>query len=129
MSHRLISLFLVLGSMSLIVHTNLFNEVKIVSSTLVLGFLLIAAYCIGYVLSQWGLPRITGNLLAGLFLGPYFLSYFKGEAVSELSFLNSLALAFIAFCAGGEFKIESVRHHLKSILFLISGVTMISSIM
>ena len=70
MSHRLISLFLALSSMSLIVHTGLFNEVKLVSSTLVLGFLLIAAYCVGYVLSQWGLPRITGNLLAGLLLGP-----------------------------------------------------------
>lgn len=125
MSHRLVSLFFVLGSMSLIVHTGLFNEGKIVSSTLVLGFLLIAAYCIGYVLSQWGLPRITGNLLAGLFLGPYFLEYFDNSAVTDLSFLNSLALAFIAFCAGGEFKIESIRHHLKSIIFLISGVTIV----
>ena len=125
MSHRLMSLFLALGSMSLIVHTSFFNEIKIVSSTLVLGFLLIAAYCFGYVLNQWGLPRITGNLLAGLFLGPYFLKYFNTEVVTDLSFLNSLALAFIAFCAGGEFKIESVRHHLKSILVLLSGVTTI----
>ena len=41
----------------------------------------------------------------------------------DLSFLNSLALAFIAFCAGGELKLANLRSKLKSIIFLISGVT------
>lgn len=123
MAYRLIGLFLVLGCMSLVVHTRLFNEAEYVSPTLVLGFLLIAAYCVGYLLSQWGLPKITGNLLAGLVLGPYFLKYFNQQTVVDLNFLNSLALAFIAFCAGGEFKLDKIRLQLKSILVLISGVT------
>jgi len=125
MPYRIIGLFLVLGSMSLVVHTRLLNEADYISPTLVLGFLLISAYCVGYILSHWGLPKITGNLLAGLAFGPYFLKYFTQQTVVDLNFLNSLALAFIAFCAGGEFKIDKIRLQLKSILLLISGVTTI----
>ncbi len=125
MTRRLISLTMVLITMSLVVHTDWFRGSEYVSPILVLGFLLITAYCVGYIFSLWGLPIITGNLLAGLFLGPYFLSYFSGQSVVDLSFLNNLALAFIAFCAGAVLKIENIRKKLKSILYLISGVALI----
>ncbi|MCP5102262.1 MAG: hypothetical protein GY950_02735 [bacterium] len=123
MFRRFISLLLIVGSMALIVYANPFGLSDTVSPTLVLGFMLLAAYCIGFILERKGLPRITGYIFAGLFLGPYFLNFYSKEAVLDLGFLNSLALAFIAFCAGGELKLANVRNKLKSIRFLIGGVT------
>jgi Kef-type K+ transport system membrane component KefB len=123
MFSRFISLLLIVGSMALIVYADPFGFPHTIAPTLVLGFMLLAAYCIGFILEQKGLPRITGYIFAGLFLGPYFLKFYSIEAVADLGFLNSLALAFIAFSAGGELKLANIRSKLKSILFLIGGVT------
>ena len=76
MFRRFVSLLLILGSMALIVYANPFGLPETVSPTLVLGFMLLAAYCIGFILEQKGLPRITGYIFAGLFLGPYFLKFY-----------------------------------------------------
>jgi Kef-type K+ transport system membrane component KefB len=123
MFRRFVSLLLILGSMALIVYANPFDLPETVSPTLILGFMLLAAYCIGFILEQMGLPRITGYIFAGLLLGPYFLKFYSKESVDALGFLNSLALAFIAFCAGGELKLTNIRNKLKSILFLVVGAT------
>jgi len=45
--------------------------------------------------------------------------------VKSLGFLNSLALAFIAFCAGGELQVGNLKNKLKSILFLVAGQTIV----
>jgi Kef-type K+ transport system membrane component KefB len=125
MLRRFIGLLLVVGSMALVVYANPFGLPESVSPTLVLGFMLLAAYCIGFILEQLGLPRITGYIFAGLFLGPYFLKFYSMPAVKSLAFLNSLALAFIAFCAGGELKLTRLRDKLKSIAFLVAGQTVV----
>jgi Kef-type K+ transport system membrane component KefB len=125
MLRRLTSLILILGCMAWIVYADSFGLPENLSPTLVLGFMLLAAYCIGFILDQFGLPKITGYLLAGLFLGPYFFNFYNKETVADLEFLNSLALAFIAFSAGGELKYSRIREKLKSIFYLITGVTII----
>lgn len=111
--------------MVLIVHTNILNEPRSLSPTLVLGFLLLSSYIFGYLLEKVKVPRITSYIFSGLILGPYVLEFFSPKVIESLSFLNSLALAFIAFCAGGELHLKSLRSKLKSILFLIVGVTSI----
>lgn len=125
MLNRLISLTLILGGMAVIVFADLFGARETLSPTLVLGFMLLAAYCIGFILERIGLPRITGYIFAGLFLGPYFLKFYDHQAVESLEFLNSLALAFIAFSAGGELKLSGIRRKLKSIAYLITGGTLV----
>ncbi len=123
MFRRFLSLLLVLGCMAIIIYGRPFELPETVSPTLVLGFMLLAAYCVGSILERFGLPRITGYICAGLFLGPYFLKFYSKNAITDLNFLNSLALAFIAFCAGGELRLANIKSKLKSIIYLISGVT------
>ncbi|UCH96235.1 MAG: cation:proton antiporter [Candidatus Aminicenantes bacterium] len=123
MFQRFLSLLLILACMALIVYTDPFGLPETISPTLVLGFMLLAAYCIGFIFEHKGLPRITGYIIAGLLLGPYFLKFYSKQAVADLDFLNGLALAFIAFRAGGELKLGNIKNKLKSIFFLISGVT------
>ncbi len=125
MGRRILSLLLILGTMGVMVYADPLGIPEDISPTLVLGFMLLAAYCIGYILEQFGMPRITGYIFAGLLLGPHFLQFYSAKAVTDLNFLNNLALAFIAFCAGGELKLENLRKKVKSIAFLISGGTLI----
>lgn len=64
-------------------------------------------------------PDVTAFLIAGLLLGPYGLGRFgvegfgflSTESVRSLSVINDVALGFIAFSIGNEFKIS----HLKGI--------------
>ncbi len=87
--------------------------------------MLLSAYCTGYLLEKINLPRITGYIFAGLFYGPHLLKFYNENQIQNLNFINSLALAFIAFCAGGELEINRLKSKMKSILTLLGGVTVI----
>jgi len=123
MQQRFIVLLILLGSMALVTWADGRSVPEQASSTLVLGFLLLTAYCIAFFLDKVRLPRITGFIIGGLILGPYVLGFFNSKSVESLSFLNTLALAFIAFSAGGELKLKNFQHQLRKILFLVLGVT------
>ncbi len=123
MIQRLLILVIAAGCMLAMGHQELPGGGAPAHSIMVLGFLLIAAYCIGYLGEKASLPRITGYIIAGLLLGPHCLGFIDRYAIADLDFLNSLALAFIAFCAGGELKLESIRKRLKTIGFMLVGIT------
>ena len=55
------------------------------------------------------LPNVTAYLIAGLIVGPYCLNLFSENMLAGISELTSIALGFIAFSIGGEFKWESLK--------------------
>lgn len=55
------------------------------------------------------LPNVTAYLIAGLVVGPYCLNLFDESVLAGVSQLTSIALGFIAFSIGGEFKRESLK--------------------
>lgn len=55
------------------------------------------------------LPNVTGYLFAGLIIGPYMLNIIPLEATNSLEILSEVALGFIAFSIGSEFKISYFR--------------------
>ncbi len=65
-----------------------------------------------------GLPAVTAYLLTGLLLGPYFLGrlglpgigFHSMEDVSTLGIISDMALGFIAFTIGNEFRLDDLRH-------------------
>ncbi|MFO8164008.1 MAG: cation:proton antiporter [Desulfatiglandales bacterium] len=124
MIHRIIGLFFVI-SVTLLVKNLDLGLYKETCPALVLGTMLLGAYCFGFILEQIGLPRIVGYILAGLLMGPFFLKFYTLAEINNLNFINQLALAFIALCAGGELRLASIRKLLKSILYYISGVTIV----
>jgi len=125
MTNKIISLAIAVGTMALVTGAGLFGMSGPMTPTLALGFLLLSAYCIGSVLARAGLPQITGYIFAGLLFGPCFINFCSSCVLNDLAFLNSLALAFIAFCAGGELRLENIRSKLKIILYLIGSVTLV----
>lgn len=85
------------------------------TSTLFLGFLLLASYLAGRAARAVNLPQITGYLIIGILVGPYVLGTFPRSMVEEFRFVNGVALALIALSAGGELRVEAVRDRFRSI--------------
>lgn len=64
------------------------------------------------------LPDVTAYLIAGILVGPYCLGalgidglgFTSAEAVSALSLLSEVALGFIAFSIGNEFRLSELKH-------------------
>ncbi len=55
------------------------------------------------------LPNVTGYLIAGLLIGPYCLNILHKDALAGLDILTEMALGFIAFSIGGEFKLSNIK--------------------
>lgn len=70
------------------------------------GLLLCFGILGAIVIKKFKLPSVTGYLLAGLLVGPYLSGIIPESAVHSLSFLSNIALGFIAFSIGSEFKIS-----------------------
>lgn len=64
------------------------------------------------------LPSVTAYLIAGVIIGPYCLGklgiaglgFASSESVSALGLISDVALGFIAFSIGSEFRLEDLKH-------------------
>ncbi len=69
------------------------------------------------VVKPFKLPAVTGYLVAGILIGPYCLGLLgiKGlgftstEEVAAMSIINDVALGFIAFAIGDEFRLSQLK--------------------
>ncbi len=80
------------------------------------GIVAVAAGRIAGAFQKVKLPLITGFLIIGLVSGPELLGLIDAEALPRLSFLNDIALAFIAFAVGSELYLKELRSRMKSIV-------------
>ena len=63
------------------------------------------------------LPAVTAYLIAGVLIGPYCLGalhlpgigFVSSDAVSQMSLISEIALGFIAFSIGNEFRLKSLK--------------------
>ena len=70
------------------------------------------------VAKKLNLPAVTAYLVAGLLIGPYCigalgvpgLGFASMEQVEVLSIMSQVALGFIAFTIGNEFRVEQLKH-------------------
>ena len=80
------------------------------------------AMLVGLMLTRpaklFGLPAVTGYLVAGLLIGPYLLGalgveglgFNSMEQVESMSILTQAALGFIAFTIGNEFRLSQLKN-------------------
>jgi len=88
------------------------------------------ALAIGLIMSRvvklLKLPAVTGYLIGGILVGPYCLGrlgisgigFTSIEEVSKLKVLSEIALGFIAFSIGNEFRISQLRKTGKQALII-----------
>ena len=85
-------------------------------------FCLSTALMAGLVLTRvvrlWKLPDVTAYLLAGILVGPYLLGalgisglgFTSMEEIGKYGLISDLALGFIAFSIGNEFRLSDLKH-------------------
>ena len=89
------------------------------SDTMLLGFLLLAAYVAGEVAREIRLPRITGYLIIGILFGPHVLGLLPQYAVTSFRLINGVALSVIALQAGGELQLSRLSARFRSLAAII----------
>lgn len=85
------------------------------SLLLMLGMAMFFGLLMTRVLKPLGLPAVTSYLIAGLLMGPCLfgrigLGFRSFEDVSSLGILSDVALGFIAFSIGNEFRLTDLKH-------------------
>ena len=104
---RVLVLLLLLGGMQLI--RPLGANAPSSEALLAFGFLILAAYTVGEIVSAVKLPKLVGYLLAGIVFGPSALGTVTHDVILRLGPVNQLAVALIAFLAGAELKWAEIR--------------------
>lgn len=74
-----------------------------------LAMALFLALLSGKIIRLLKLPNVTGYLIMGLIAGPYCLKLFPANVIENFSIISDVALAFIAFSIGAEFRLSYLR--------------------
>ena len=91
------------------------NEAGIVGTVAGLGFLLLAGTLTSELIEVFGIPHLTGYLIAGMLAGPDALGLIDRPTLAQLGPLNTLALSLIALAGGAELHIELLRKTARSV--------------
>ena len=81
------------------------------------AFALLAGLLMTRLFNKWHLPDVTAFLVAGLLIGPFFLGrlgihglgFPSYDSVGQLNILSNVAMGFIAFSIGNEFRLSQLR--------------------
>lgn len=88
------------------------------STLLSISIATLAGLLMTRVIKPLKLPAVTAYLIAGVLIGPYCLGalhidglgFTSSEAVESLSLISEVALGFIAFSIGNEFRLNDLKH-------------------
>ena len=64
------------------------------------------------------MPAVTAYLVAGLLIGPSVFGLVSHEGVESFNIIVTLALGFIAFSIGGEFKLDVLKRLGKNVVVI-----------
>ncbi len=91
-----------------------------IGSLLAIAIALICGLLVTRVMKLIGLPNVTGYLIVGLLIGPHALGLISEEVLSGvngaggINIVSTVALGFIGFSIGVEFKISHIKEIGKS---------------
>lgn len=82
-----------------------------------LAFALLAGLLMTRLFSRWQLPDVTAFLVAGVLIGPFVLGrlgitglgFGSYEEVEQLGIVSNVAMGFIAFSIGNEFRLSQLK--------------------
>ncbi|HSD88815.1 MAG TPA: cation:proton antiporter, partial [Kofleriaceae bacterium] len=86
-----------------------------------IGFVVLASFTVGDLLSSFGLPRITGYIISGIVLGPEVVGVLSQPVVAKMGVFNTLALGLIALSAGLEIELGAMRRVARTMIAITSA--------
>jgi Kef-type K+ transport system membrane component KefB len=88
------------------------------NTTLLFGLVIFVGFIGGELAKLIKLPKVTGYILAGVFLNPGFLGIIPVAFNNNVNVLTNVALSFITFSVGGTLLYPEVKKLGKSILYM-----------
>ena len=83
-----------------------------------LGTAILIGLVFNRIVKLLGLPNVTGYLVAGVLIGPSVFQVIPETWIGSLTLLVNVALGFIAFSIGGEFRISKIKKIGKSVIVI-----------
>lgn len=91
-----------------------------------LAFALLAGLLASRVTKKLGLPAVTAYLVSGIIIGPYCLGrlgitgvgFSSAEQIDSYKLISELALGFIAFAIGNEFRLSQLKRDGKPTIII-----------
>ena len=74
-----------------------------------LAICIFAGLFAGKVVKQVKLPSVTGYLVIGIIIGPHVLNVVPLTVVEHMGLISEMALGFIAFSIGAEFRLDYLK--------------------
>lgn len=82
-----------------------------------LAFALLAGLLMTRIFKKWNLPDVTAFLISGVIIGPFILGricpgdlgFSTYEEVAKYDIINEVAMGFIAFSIGSEFRLVALK--------------------
>lgn len=90
------------------------------------GIVAVASNQISKLFQIIHLPLITGLIFIGILSGPYITNLIPENSIQRLSFINDIALSFIAFAAGSELYLNELRSRFESIKWMTIGQLLVT---
>ena len=98
---------------------------------LTIATLLVAVHGLGYLAERLKQPRIVGEILAGILLGPFVLKLLASRAFAKLflfspsagtimGFLYQLGLILLMFCSGAETRRLLAKENRRNTFLLLT---------
>ena len=85
-----------------------------INSLLAIAIALLLGLLMTRLMKLIGLPNITGYLIVGLVIGPHALGIIQTDVYEGIKVISTVALGFIGFSIGEEFKLSSLKQIGKS---------------
>lgn len=104
------------------------------STLLYLAIMIFTGMLFGRLAKLVRLPNVTGYLVGGLIIGPSVLNLIPADALNGMDLISDVALGFIAFSIGNEFKISyfkrvgatpiviAILESLLAVIFVVIGL-------
>jgi Kef-type K+ transport system membrane component KefB len=83
------------------------------------GIIILAAFVVGQMSRQLGIPQVVGFIVAGTVLGPSVLGVVPDDLTGNLIFVTELALGLIGFEMGEHLRFDELHKLGKSILIIV----------
>ncbi len=85
---------------------------------LIVGIIIFTGFIFGEIAEKIKLPKVTGYILAGIFLNPGLFHFIQQDFINHTALVTNISLAFITFSVGGSLLYSRIKKMGRGILFI-----------